>query len=88
MYAGNRDTKERSARLALIFLVLAVASGGVIFASDHPGEPIVHGVFGVTVAMFLVMFVRIVTDGASRSIHQSREPIEPSDASQERERNR
>lgn len=72
MLVGKRDSREQLARLVLIFFTLAVASGAVIFAARPPSGPVLHGVFAITVALFLVMFVRLVKHGASKSIH--REP--------------
>lgn len=85
MFAGNRDPREQVARLALIFFTLAVVSGILIFAVETPGRSMLHGVFAITVALFLVAFVRLIKDGAARSINRTGDPATASRTDDEQE---
>lgn len=55
-------------KLIVTFFTLAVSLGIAIFAMSTPPGVMLHALFALAVSLFLVLFVRMITDHASRSI--------------------
>ncbi len=57
-------------KLIVICITLAVGLGIAIFAMSPPPGVILHVLFAIAVSLFLVLFVRMIRDHASRSIRR------------------
>lgn len=71
-------------KLVVIFFAAAVGLGIAIFAMSPPPGVMLHVLFALAVFLFLVLFVRMIRDHASRSIRgdvriSRRFPNHPSD---------